>query len=142
MNAHNQIYLWLGAVLAALCVILVVVWRRCRFGDVPLFGRILFDDDEPLIAFGLVGGLRATLKSTGITVLASQLEKRCLFAAVAELQRLGVPIAPGSEPFERLLRDFSQAVILRLSEMWAEYFIAFPPQAKALRYAFESPRQS
>jgi hypothetical protein len=87
-----------------------------------MFDRILLDNDDFLVTSGLLGGIKATLKSRGITVKADRPEKIKLLNVLDELKQRGYSVAPESKEFERIISGFSEALLGRGGIRWQAYF--------------------
>jgi|SaaInlStandDraft_3_1057020.scaffolds.fasta_scaffold22885_1 hypothetical protein len=87
-----------------------------------MFSRILLDNDDFLVTSGLLGGIKVTFKSRGITVKADRSEKIKLLNVLDELKQRGYSAAPESKEFERIISDFSEALLGRGGVRWQAYF--------------------
>ena len=88
-----------------------------------MLGRILLDDNDFLVTAGLLGGIKVTLKSRGVTIRASKPERIKLLNVLDELKRRGHSVDPKSKEFEKIISDFSEALWGRGNYRWQAYFV-------------------
>ena len=88
-----------------------------------MLGRILLDNDYFLVTAGLLGAIKVTLKSRGLTLKATREERTKLLDVLDELKRRGYSVEPGSREFERILSDFSKALCGKGDARWKAYFL-------------------
>jgi hypothetical protein len=88
-----------------------------------MLGRILLDNDYFLVTAGLLGSIKATLKSRGLTLKATREERTKLLDVLDELKRRGYSVEPNSKEFEEILGGFSEALFGRGGYRWQAYFL-------------------
>ena len=88
-----------------------------------MLGRILLDNDYFLVTAGLLGSIKATLKSRGLTLKATREERTKLLDVLDELKRRGYSVEPDSKEFEEILDGFSEALLGRGGYRWQAYFL-------------------
>jgi hypothetical protein len=88
-----------------------------------MFGRILLDNDYFLVTAGLLGAIKVTLKSRGLTLKATREERTKLLDVLDELKRRGYSVEPDSKEFEEILDGFSEALLGRGGYRWQAYFL-------------------
>ena len=88
-----------------------------------MLGRILLDNDYFLVTAGLLGAIKVTLKSRGLTLKATREERTKLLDVLDELKRRGYSVEPDSKEFEEILDGFSEALLGRGGFRWQAYFL-------------------
>ena len=88
-----------------------------------MFDRILLDNDYFYVTAGLLGGIKVTLKSRGLTLKANRAERTKLLDVLDELKRRGYSVEPHSKEFEEILDNFSGALCGKGNFIWQTYFL-------------------
>jgi hypothetical protein len=88
-----------------------------------MFRRTLLDNDSFFVTSGLLGGIKVTLKSRGLTVKANRYERTKLLEVCDELKRRGYFVEPNSKEFEDILDMFCEALLGRGDARWKAYFL-------------------
>ena len=86
-------------------------------------GKVLLDNDDLLVTAGLLGSIKVTLKSRGLTYKANRFERTKLLDTLDELKKRGYFVEPNSKEFEEVITHFSEALLGRGDARWQAYFI-------------------
>lgn len=103
-----------------------------------IFGRVILDNNDWLVAAGLLGGMEITLKSRGLTRRVPNPQRRYFFRLIEALKNTGVPIVVGSQPVEQAAEDFAEAMFGGELTQTA-YFLALTPEQHAEHYIDQAP---
>jgi|SRR6516225_9146758 hypothetical protein len=94
----------------------------------PLFGRILLDDDAYVVISGVLGGIYVKSKLYPIRRKVSLSERLYLSRIITLMRERGVPIEPGTEKLAELLREFSNAALQPGKDSWQMFFVMTSPE--------------
>jgi len=94
----------------------------------PLFGRIILDDDAYVVISGLLGGIYVKSKHYSLRRKVSLSERLFLSKIITLMRERRVSIQPGSTQLEGLLREFANAALQPGKDSWQLFFVAMPPE--------------
>ena len=94
----------------------------------PLFGRVILDDDAYVVISGLLGGIYVKSKLYPIRRKVSLSERLYLSRIITLMRQRGVSVEPGSAKLEELLRTFANAALQPGKDSWQLFFVAIPPE--------------
>jgi len=75
-----------------------------------MLGRILLDNDYFLVTAGLLGAIKVTLKSRGLTLKATREERTKLLDVLDELKRRGYSVEPDSKELRNIIEKWTDDI--------------------------------